>query len=92
MHVLFLLIPLLAHPFSWNTHNYPKTAERSFLAICREQGGTKSQCACNLEKGEEAWTVKQAIEQGRYYLKHKKLTDEAWKIHSSCLPKARKDL
>jgi hypothetical protein len=89
MHVLFLLIPLLANPFNWNTHRYPKTAEREFIAICREQGGTKSQCACNLEKGEAAWTVKQSVEQARYYLKQRRLTDEAWKIHISCLPEEK---
>jgi hypothetical protein len=84
---ILVIIALLFNPFTWNTHHYPKVAEKKFLALCKQKGGTEEQCRCNLRAGEKAWTVRQAVAQGQYYLKHKRLSEEARKIHLSCLPK-----
>jgi hypothetical protein len=84
--IISLLVSLLANPFAWNTHIYPKASERKALAICKHYGGTKEQCQCALDKVEKAWTVRQSFDQGLYFIRNRKLTDEAWKIHISCLP------
>ena len=87
--VISMLISLVMNPFAWDTHNYPKHAEQKFMAICKQRGGTKEQCQCNLTKGEEAWTIRQAYKQGLYYIYHGKLTDQAWAIHASCQPEKK---
>jgi hypothetical protein len=84
--IISMLVSLAMNPFTWNTHNYPKNAEQKFMAICTMKGGTKEQCQCNVTKGEAAWTIKQAYNQGLYFIYNGKLTDEAWKLHASCLP------
>ena len=85
--IISMLVSLVMNPFNWGTHNYPKNAEQKFMAICKHYKGTKEQCQCNMQKGEAAWTIKQGYKQGLYYIHNGKLTDEAWKIHRSCLPK-----
>lgn len=87
--IISLLVSLVMNPFAWNTHHYPKNAEQKFMAICKKYGGTKEQCQCNVDKGEAAWTIKEAYYQGRYYLYNGKLTDQAWAIHASCVPEKK---
>lgn len=81
-----MLITLLFARPDWNSYDYPNSTQRQFSSMCRQFGGTRSQCKCNLDTATTKWTIKESFNEGLYYVQNQKLTDEAWKVHISCLP------